>query len=99
MKTKLFLLTLTIGLVFTSCKKCEDCEMEYEMINGATTAELDAGVSLLGYASWDAYFNATLKQSGGEYCGDDLEDVEAISEETDLNADGTNDFRVYWDCK
>ena len=92
-------MTLVLGFLFTSCKKCEDYEMAYEMINGATTADLDAGVSLLGYSSWDAYFDATIKQPGSEYCGDELDDVKDISEETDLDADGTNDFRAYWDCK
>ena len=61
--------------------------MAYEMINGATTADLDAGVSLLNFSSWDAYFDATLKQPGGEYCGSDLDDVKDSIEILDKGYD------------
>ena len=97
MKTKLLLIALVVGFTFTSCEKCKDCTITYETMNGFDSADIDAGAVLMGYDDFDAYL-ATL-YTAGEFCDDALDAAEDISEEEDLDANGTMDVRVYWDCK
>ena len=97
MKTKLFLISLLIGFTFSSCEKCKDCVITYETLNGYNTADLNDAAVLLGYANWDAYL-ASLYPSE-ELCDDALDAAEEVSESTDLDGDGIEDYRAYWDCK
>ena len=34
-----------------------------------------------------------------EMCDEALDATEEVSESTNIDADGTDDYRVYWDCK
>ena len=40
MKTKLLLLALVAVFTFTSCEKCQDCEIKYEYINNKNVAPI-----------------------------------------------------------
>ena len=95
---KVFLLIAVTGMMLTSCKKCKDCEMKYEMINGAGMSEFDELVQSMGYSDMNAYMSA---QSGGsaEMCSDDLTTAESYNLEMDIDMDGTKDYRMYYDCK
>ena len=33
-----------------------------------------------------------------EFCDDELDSAEEVSKSMDLNADGIDEYRVYWDC-
>ena len=101
MKAKLFLLIVILGISFSSCEKCKDCEASYEFINGADPAEADVLAILVGYASFNDLFHATdsINQLNKEYCEDELIDKEDYSQEEDINLDGTNDIRYFYDCK
>ena len=54
MKTKLFLIALLVGFTFTSCEKCQDCEIKYEFINNENDYDVR---SLFGYSTWNRIFS------------------------------------------
>jgi len=83
--------------IFSSCEKCKDCQISYETLNGYSISDLNDAASIMGYSNWDAYMDSLYPSE--ELCDDALESAENISESTDLDGDGTNDYRVYWDCK
>ena len=104
MKTKLFLISILIGFIFTSCEKCQDCEIKYEYINNeynnvAPIYELAAAIQ--GFNSWDQYWNSTdsIQLLNKEYCDDELKENQDYSQEYDTDSSGINDFRIYYDCK
>ena len=97
MKTKLLLIALIAGFTFTSCKKCKDCQITYETLNGYSMDDLNSGAVVLGYADWDAYMTSLYPSE--ELCDDALDAAEDISDSADLDGNGTMDYRVYWDCK
>ena len=101
MKIKLFLIAIVSGLTFTSCEKCKDCDASYEFINGADPDDADALAILVGYTSFDNLFHSTdsINQLNKEYCEDALTDKQNYSQEEDINLDGTNDIRYFYDCK
>ncbi|MAO72223.1 MAG: hypothetical protein CMD02_06955 [Flavobacteriales bacterium] len=101
MKTKLFLFALLVGFTFTSCQKCQDCEADYEFINGAQESDYDAAASLFGYSTWNEFFhsNDSLNTLNKEYCDEELDDIINFSEEFDDNEDGVNDMRIFYNCK
>ena len=94
---KFFVLIFLAGAFLTSCKKCKDCTIAYETLNGYDASGLDAAAELMGHADWDAYV-ASLYPSQ-EFCKDELDAAEEVSDEADLDGDGTMDYRAYWDCK
>jgi len=91
------LLLFCISLFFVSCEKCKDCTITYETLNGYDASTLDATAELLGYDNWDAYMTSLYTPE--EFCDEALDDAEEISESADLDGDGTNDYRVFWDCQ
>ena len=101
MKTKLFLIAIISVFTFTSCEKCKDCELTYEFTNGSDPAEADALAILVGYTSFNDLFHATdsINQLNKKYCEDELTDRQDYSQEEDLNLDGTNDIRYFYNCK
>ena len=101
MKTKLFVIAIISAFTFTSCEKCQDCEPTYEFINGSDPAEADALAILVGYTSFNDLFHATdsINQLNKKYCEDELTDRQDYSQEEDLNLDGTNDIRYFYNCK
>ena len=94
-KTTFLLFALT-PIFFSSCEKCKDCQMTFETINGYNSADLDASASLLGYPSWNAYVESLYPNE--EYCGEALDAAEDVDDSYDLDGDGTNDYRLYWNC-
>jgi hypothetical protein len=96
---KVFLLIAVAGMMFTSCKKCKDCEQKYEFINGALEADFQELAEMLGYATFEEYMNATIQVSDSEFCGDDLDTMEDTEMTYDMDGDGTTDYRVYYECK
>ena len=96
MNKLLLILTITI-LTFASCEECKDCQITYETLNGYNISDLNEGAVILGYPDWQSYMQAMHPSQ--EYCDGDLDAAEDISESTDLDGDGTMDYRVYWDCK
>tara|TARA_B100000795_G_scaffold240440_1_gene202620 strand:- start:57 stop:353 length:297 start_codon:yes stop_codon:yes gene_type:complete len=96
---KVFLLIAVSGMMFTSCKKCKDCEQKYEFINGALGADFQQLAEDLGYATYEEYMNAQIQVSNNEYCDDDLDQIEDFEVKSDMDFDGTFDYRVYYDCK
>ena len=96
MNKLLLILTITM-LTFASCEKCKDCQITYETLNGYNISDLNDGAVILGYPDWDAYMQSLYPPE--ELCGDPLEAAEEVSESTDLDGDGTMDYRVYWNCK
>jgi hypothetical protein len=96
---KVFLLIAVAGMMFTSCKKCKDCEQKYEFINGALGADFQEMAELAGYATYEDYMNAQIQVSNTEYCGDDLDTMEDTEMTYDMDVDGTTDYRVYYECK
>ena len=97
MKLKLIFLSLATLFAFSSCQKCKDCQITYETLNGYSLSDLNSAATLLGHADWDAYMQSLYPSE--ELCGDALDAAEEVSDEADLDANGTMDYRVYWDCK
>jgi hypothetical protein len=101
MKSKLFLIALIIGFTFTSCKKCKDCTMEWEPINGHTEETINQIYEIEGVGftiSENIEENHRPNMPSGEYCESALEHKETI----DYNGGyaGYGDlYRVYYDCK
>ena len=100
MKKYLLLLAVS-GLFLTSCKKCKDCEykVEWKITDGFTSDELavlDASYMAMYGMTYENYFQSLYApvNSSAEYCGDDLEAIEATA---DVNVAGY--YRYYWDCK
>ena len=94
---KNIILLFCVSLFFVSCEQCKDCTLSWETLNGYDASDLDAAAELMGYADWDAYMTSLYPAE--EFCDEALDDAEAISEEADLNADGTMDYRVGYDCQ
>ena len=97
MKTKLFLTALVVIFTFSSCEKCKDCQITYETLNGYSLSDLNSAAEIMGYSNWDAYMQSLYPAE--ELCDDALDAAEDVSESTDLDANGTLDYRVYWNCK
>ena len=83
-KTPIIILAL-ITAFFSSCEKCKTCQITFETLNGYSMSDLDAAASAMGYSDWTAYMES-------------LYPAEEVSESVDLTGDGTDDYRVYWDC-
>ena len=101
MKTKLFLLTISLGFIFTSCETdmCKSCEMSFEVTNNSSLSitELnEIGVDV-GYSDYDEYF-AVTHESPGQYCDSSLINIENEESTEDLDGDGTADIRTFWLC-
>ena len=94
-KTPIIILAL-ITVFFISCEKCKTCQISFETLNGYNSSDLDAAASLLGYSDWDAYMESLYPAE--EFCDDELDSAKEVSESMDLNADGIDEYRVYWDC-
>ena len=94
-KTTILLFALS-PLLFSSCEKCKDCTIAFEALNGYPVGDLDAGAQLMGYDDWDAYMASLYPTE--ELCGDNLKAAEEVDDSYDLDADGTMDYRIYWDC-
>ena len=94
---KLLLAATIIMFAFTSCEKCKDCQITYETLNGYSMSDLNDGAIILGYSDWDSYMQAMYPSE--ELCDDALDAAENVSDSSDLDGDGTLDYRVYWDCK
>ncbi len=102
MKTKLLLLAVVAAFTFTSCEKCQDCEIKYEYINNENIAPIyELAAALQGFDSWDQYWNSTdsIQLLNKEYCDDELTENQDYSQEYDTDSSGVNDFRIYYDCK
>ena len=97
MKIKLLSLAVISIFTFTSCEKCKDCQITYETLNGYSVSDLNSGAVLLGYSDWDEYMQSLYPSE--ELCDDALDAAEEVSESSDLDGNGTMDYRVYWDCK
>jgi len=98
-----FLLIALAGVLFTSCKKCKDCEykIDWKITEGYTTAELavlDAEYQLLFGMDYEEYYqdfySSAFISVNEEYCGDDLEEIEDMA---DVNVAGF--YKLYWECK
>ena len=106
---KLFL-SLGLLLLLTNCDKesnptsnlnCNECVMEYELLNGADLQTLDAIMQIIDggiYESFDDYFTTELYVPMAEYCEEALTEIQGLSEEVDLTFDGINDVRLYYQC-
>jgi hypothetical protein len=94
---KIFSLIFLFALFFSSCEQCKDCTITYETINGYDAAGLDATAQLLGYADWNAYVSSMYTPE--EFCDEALDEAEDLEESADLDMDGTNDYRVFWNCQ
>ena len=101
MKTKLLLLAVVAAFTFTSCEKCQDCEADYEFINGAQESDYDAIATVFGYSTWNELFhsNDSLNAINKEYCDEELDDMQNFSDEEDGDGDGVNDMRLFYNCK
>ena len=102
MKTKLILIAFLIGFTFSSCEKCQDCEIKYEYINNENVAPIYELVATLeGFDSWEQYWNSTdsIQLLNKEYCDDELTENQNYSQEYDTDSNGIDDFRIYYDCK
>lgn len=97
MNLKTILISFLSMFVFSSCETCKDCQITYETLNNYSVSELNDAATLLGYSNWDAYMQSLYPST--ELCDDALDEAEEVSETADLNGDGTNDYRAYWDCK
>ena len=97
MKLKLLLIAIISIFTFTSCEKCKDCQITYETLNGYNLSDLNSAAVLMGHSDWDAYMQSLYPSE--ELCDDSLDAAEEVEESTDLDGDGTLDYRVYWDCK
>ena len=93
----MIMLCFITAFAFSSCKKCKDCQISYETLNGYSMSDLNSAASLMGYADWNAYMDASFPAS--ELCDEALDAAEETDDSTDLDSDGTMDYRVYWDCK
>lgn len=89
-------LLLLVVITFSSCQKCKTCQVSTAPINGYDYSTLNAYATSLGYADWNSYMASLYPAE--EYCGDDLDEAEAVNLETDLDADGINDYRVFYEC-
>ncbi len=87
----------TAIITFSSCQKCKDCQISYETLNGYNMSDLNTSAEFLGYADWDSYMESLYPST--ELCDEALDAAEEVSESTDLDADGTDDYRVYWNCQ
>ncbi len=81
-----------------SCTRCTECTFSWETLNGYDASTLHDAAALMGYADWDAYMTSLYPPSQ-EFCDETLDFAEAYSEETDLDADGTMDYRVLYNCE
>ena len=101
MKIKLFLIAVISAFTFTSCEKCQDCEASYEFINGSNSNAYDVLAILAGYTSFDNLFHETdsINQLNKEYCDLELTVNQFYSQENDIDLDGTNEIRYFYDCK
>jgi hypothetical protein len=87
---------LLLTIILSSCQKCKTCQVSTSPINGYDFSTLNDYATALGYADWNSYM-ATLYPAE-EFCGDDLDEAEEVDLETDLDADGINDYRVFYNC-
>ena len=102
MKTKLLLITAITGFTFSSCEKCQDCELKYEFINNDSIQPLyELAASFSGYNSFEEMWNAddSIQAFNKEYCNDDLSKQQNYFEEHDTDSNQVNDIRFYYDCK
>lgn len=103
-------LSLCLLLLLTNCQKetnstlnlnCNECVMEYELLNGADLETLDVIMQIIDggiYESFDDYFTTELYVTVTEYCEDALTEIQSLSEEIDLTSDGIDDVRLYYKC-
>ena len=96
--------TLIFGIFFVSfisCNKCQDCTHSYELIGNITIQELDAIANIAGFNSYDDFYNSldSINALNKEYCDNELSEKQDYSLEEDLDQNGTNDIRYYFNCK
>ena len=96
MMKKIFVIAAAM-FTMASCTKCKDCQVSIEALNGYDLADADAGFQLLGYDGLQDYYDQTMPMQ--EFCDEALESAEATDETSDLDMDGTDDIRVFYDCK
>ena len=101
MKTKLILLTVSIGFIFTSCETdiCKSCEMNYEITNNSSLSltELDELAVESGWSDYDEYFSVT-HDSPTQFCDSSLTNIQNEQNTEDLDEDGITDIRTFWIC-
>ena len=95
--TKKFIVIAAAMFTMASCSNCKDCQVSIEPLNGYDLADADAGFVLLGYDGIQDYYDQTMPMQ--EFCDEALESAEDIDETSDLDMDGTDDIRVFYDCK
>ena len=88
MKKYLLLITVS-GLLFTSCEKCKDCEINIDLTSSYPLTDSDCQSSF--GMNCEEYL--TQGYTSQEYCDDDLD---AIEESAAVNGVG---YSVYWECK
>ena len=79
-----------------SCEVCKTCQISFETLNGYNMSDLNAAASIMGYSNWDSYLESLYPSE--EFCGEALDAAEEVSESADLDGDGINDYRSFWDC-
>ena len=105
MKTKLFMITVVAAFTFTSCEietidNCQSCELTYDILNTSSlsSTELDELAVESGWANYDEYF-AITHDLPGTYCDSALTDIISITNTEDLDDDGADDLKTYWNCQ
>ena len=105
MKTKLLLIAIVSAFAFTSCEietidNCQSCELTYDILNTSSlsSTELDELSVESGWANYDEYF-AITHDLPGTYCDSALTDIIAITNTEDLDDDGADDLKTYWNCQ
>ena len=96
MMKKIFVIAAAM-FTMASCTNCKDCQVSIEALNGYDLADADAGFQLLGYDGIQDYYDQQMPMQ--EFCDEALESAEATDETSDLDMDGTDDIRVFYDCK
>ena len=104
-KTKLLLLAVVSAFAFTSCEietidNCQSCELTYDILNTSSlsSTELDELAVESGWANYDEYF-AVTHDLPETYCDSALTDIIAITNTEDLDDDGSDDLKTYWNCQ
>ena len=85
---KYFLLIALAGVLFTSCKKCKDCEIKIDLTSAYPLTDSDCQATF----GMNCEDYLTQGYASEEYCGDELEAAEEV------NVTGIG-YTVYWDCK
>ena len=105
MKNVIKFLFLFFTISTSSCQKCNDCDSLSEIINDLdgdgiiSNSDMDWATTYakqLGYDNWVDYIKTNYPNE--EFCGAELRDAKRWELENDLDGDGVNDYRVYYQC-